>query len=50
MRDQYLKRGYSLVYTPHVMRADLWQTSGHLETLRARICSPAWSWTTPSTG
>ncbi|HLH44489.1 MAG TPA: threonine--tRNA ligase [Bryobacteraceae bacterium] len=31
MRDQYLKRGYSLVYTPHVMRAHLWQTSGHLE-------------------
>src|SRR5580700_2355161 len=30
MRDQYLKRGYSLVYTPHVMRANLWQTSGHL--------------------
>ena len=31
MRDQYLKRGYSLVYTPHVMRADLWKTSGHLD-------------------
>lgn len=31
MRDQYVKRGYSLVYTPHVMRAHLWQTSGHLE-------------------
>ena len=30
MRDQYLKRGYSLVYTPHVMRAQLWETSGHL--------------------
>src|SRR6202166_4158195 len=30
MRDQYLKRGYDLVYTPHVMRADLWRTSGHL--------------------
>src|SRR5216683_3226514 len=30
MRDQYLKRGYSLVYTPHVMRAGLWRTSGHL--------------------
>jgi len=29
MRDQYLKRGYSLVYTPHVMRLDLWKTSGH---------------------
>src|SRR3984957_1293251 len=30
MRDQYLARGYDLVYTPHVMRADLWRTSGHL--------------------
>jgi threonyl-tRNA synthetase len=30
MREQYLKRGYALVYTPHVMRADLWKTSGHL--------------------
>ena len=29
MRDEYLKRGYSLVYTPHVMRVDLWKTSGH---------------------
>jgi threonyl-tRNA synthetase len=29
MRDQYVKRGYSLVYTPHVMRSDLWNTSGH---------------------
>ena len=29
MRDQYLKRGYSLVYTPHVARAELWKVSGH---------------------
>jgi threonyl-tRNA synthetase len=29
MRDQYLARGYSLVYTPHIARADLWKTSGH---------------------
>jgi threonyl-tRNA synthetase len=29
MRDEYLKRGYALVYTPHVARADLWKTSGH---------------------
>jgi threonyl-tRNA synthetase len=29
MRDQYLARGYSLVYTPHVMRRDLWKVSGH---------------------
>src|SRR6202142_3765886 len=29
MRDAYLKRGYSLVYTPHVMRRELWKISGH---------------------
>src|SRR6266404_4336991 len=29
MRDEYLKRGYSLVYTPHIARLDLWKTSGH---------------------
>src|SRR6266481_3273920 len=29
MRDEYLKRGYSLVHTPHVARVDLWKTSGH---------------------
>ncbi len=29
MRDQYQKRGYSLVYTPHIARSDLWKTSGH---------------------
>ena len=29
LRDEYLKRGYSLVFTPHVMRLDLWKVSGH---------------------
>jgi len=29
MRSEYLKRGYALVYTPHVARRQLWQTSGH---------------------
>jgi threonyl-tRNA synthetase len=29
MRNEYLKRGYSLVCTPHVARVDLWKTSGH---------------------
>ncbi len=37
MRDQYLKRGYALVYTPHVMRADLWKTSGHLENYKENM-------------
>jgi threonyl-tRNA synthetase len=30
MREEYLKRGYSIVSTPHIMREDLWRTSGHL--------------------
>jgi len=29
MRDECLRRGYSLVYTPHVMRRELWKISGH---------------------
>ena len=31
LRDEYVRRGYSLVYTPHVARYDLWKTSGHAE-------------------
>jgi threonyl-tRNA synthetase len=29
MRDECLRRGYSLVFTPHVMRRELWKVSGH---------------------
>jgi threonyl-tRNA synthetase len=29
MRNEYLRRGYSLVYTPHVARRQLFFTSGH---------------------
>jgi threonyl-tRNA synthetase len=29
MREEYLRRGYSLVYTPHVFRTNLWKVSGH---------------------
>ena len=29
MRDECLRRGYSLVFTPHVMRRELWKISGH---------------------
>jgi threonyl-tRNA synthetase len=29
LRDELLKRGYDLVYTPHIMLFDLWKTSGH---------------------
>ncbi len=29
MREECVRRGYLLVYTPHVMRRDLWKVSGH---------------------
>ena len=29
LRHELQKRGYDLVYTPHIMRRDLWKTSGH---------------------
>jgi threonyl-tRNA synthetase len=29
MREECLRRGYQLVYTPHVAKVNLWQTSGH---------------------
>jgi threonyl-tRNA synthetase len=31
LREEYVKRGYGLVYTPHIARHDLWKTSGHAE-------------------
>ena len=31
LREQYVARGYGLVYTPHVARHDLWRTSGHAD-------------------
>jgi threonyl-tRNA synthetase len=33
-RDQHLKDGYELVYSPHVARLDLWKTSGHVDYYR----------------
>ncbi|WP_446745230.1 threonine--tRNA ligase [Silvibacterium acidisoli] len=29
MKKECLRRGYELVYTPHVMRSELWKISGH---------------------
>lgn len=30
-RDEHLRRGYEILFTPHIARRDLWQTSGHLD-------------------
>ncbi len=30
LKAEYRKRGYQLVFTPHIAKAELWKTSGHL--------------------
>src|SRR5258707_709741 len=40
LRDELLKRGYDLVYTPHIMRLDLWKTSGHTGFYKDSMFSP----------
>ncbi len=36
-REQHLRDGYNLVYSPHTARLDLWKTSGHLEYYRENM-------------
>ncbi|HIP43228.1 MAG TPA: threonine--tRNA ligase [Aquifex aeolicus] len=31
LKEEHIKRGYQLVYTPHVGKSKLWEMSGHLE-------------------
>ncbi len=40
MREECLKRGYQLVFTPHVARVNLWQTSGHEGFYAANMFTP----------
>ncbi|MBI4444253.1 MAG: TGS domain-containing protein, partial [Acidobacteria bacterium] len=40
LRDEYLRRGYALVYTPHIARIDLWKTSGHLQWFAQNMFPP----------
>ena len=39
-RNEHIKRGYDIVYTPHVAKLDLWKTSGHWEFYRDYLYSP----------
>jgi threonyl-tRNA synthetase len=39
-RAEHLKRGYDIVYTPHIAKLDLWKTSGHWEFYRDYLFSP----------
>ena len=39
-QDEHIKRGYDIVYTPHIAKLDLWKTSGHWEFYRDYLYSP----------
>ena len=38
-KDLHYRRGYEVVYSPHIGRAALWQTSGHLDFYRESMYS-----------
>jgi threonyl-tRNA synthetase len=40
MRDECLRRGYQMVFTPHVMRRELWKVSGHEGHYAANMYTP----------
>lgn len=40
MREECLRRGYQLVYTPHIMRRELWKVSGHEEVYAENMYPP----------
>jgi len=39
-REQHVKQGYELVYSPHVARLDLWRTSGHVDFYKENMFAP----------
>jgi threonyl-tRNA synthetase len=39
-REQHIRNGYELVYSPHVARLDLWKTSGHVDYYRDNMFTP----------
>ncbi len=39
-KDEHIKRGYEIVYTPHIAKLNLWKTSGHWDFYRENLYSP----------
>ena len=39
-KEEHLKRGYDILYTPHIAKVGLWQTSGHWDFYRESMFSP----------
>lgn len=40
LRDELVKRGYGMVFTPHIAKRQLWQTSGHEENYADNLFEP----------
>ncbi len=40
MRDECVQRGYEMVYTPHIMRREMWKISGHEENYGENMYPP----------
>ncbi|MBM3173467.1 MAG: threonine--tRNA ligase [Chloroflexi bacterium] len=39
-REEHRKRGYDIVFTPHISKVDLWKASGHWDFYRDSMYSP----------
>jgi len=39
-KEEHARRGYDIVYTPHIAKLDSWKTSGHWEFYRDYLFSP----------
>ena len=39
-REEHLRHGYKLLYSPHIAKLDLWKTSGHTEFYQANMYKP----------
>jgi threonyl-tRNA synthetase len=39
-KEEHIKRGYEIIYTPHIAKRELWQTSGHWDFYRDYMYSP----------
>jgi threonyl-tRNA synthetase len=39
-RKEHYKNGYEIIFTPHIGRSNLWETSGHLDFYKENMYSP----------
>lgn len=39
-KKEHIRRGYDVIYTPHIAKVNLWKTSGHWDFYRENLYSP----------